>query len=140
MEEAVQSKESPERLKRQPLNRGLIARLTYSNKNCVLGAGQITTSRESQLGATRSSYSRAGSSCWGWLGTGHACACSLPHGLHPAEFCCWGTRSWSLALQNAVGADLSGQPWQGQCWELPSAPGAAAVPRDTAWLEVERCG
>lgn len=58
----------------------------------------------------------------------------------PAEFCCWGMLSSSLALDKAVGTDQSGQPWQGQRWEQPSALGVAAVPRNMARLEVETWG
>lgn len=45
----------------------------------------------------------------------------------PAEFCCWGTLSLSLALEKAVGADWSSWLWQGQCWEQPSAQAHGTV-------------
>lgn len=33
--------------------------------------------QKSQLSSARLGYSCAESNCWGWLGTGHACACSF---------------------------------------------------------------
>lgn len=76
---------------------------------------------------------------WGVLSTGCACPCSLSRSQHLSHLQL-GMLDSSLALQEASGADWSGQQRQGQCWEQLGAPGVASVPRHMAWLEAGRYG